>query len=85
MKFPKDTSETSLINWPTVLTEFRAFTVCFWHKLYVEPETSDQQMTLLRYYAHDGNFTLFLKNFDTDAPKLTLVIWPRYDFAFWCT
>lgn len=37
-------------------------------------------MTLLRYFAEDGNFTLIIKDFNDDGgPSLSLIIWPRYD------
>ena len=74
--FRRNFSEASRILWPTVLTEFNAFTLCLWHKLYVRENT----MTLLRYFAEDGNFTLFIKDLNNDGgPTLSLIIWPRYD------
>ena len=78
--FGKNSSETSMIFWRTILTEFKAFTVCLWHKLYVQEESGILSMTLLRYVTEDGNFTLFIKDFNDDGgPTLTLIIWPRYD------
>ena len=75
--FRKKSSEGGRILWQTVLTEFKAFTLCLWHKLYVQEDT----MTLLRYHAEDGNFTLSIKDFNSDGgPTLSLIIWPRYDF-----
>ena len=76
LKFLNNASEPSLIHWPTVLTEFKAFTVCLWHKFYVQPQTQSQG--ILRYFADDGNFTLAIKNFDINGLKLMLIIWPRY-------
>lgn len=80
--FGKNASKSGKILWPTVVTEFNAFTVCLWYKLYVQEESSrHHHMTLLRYMSDDGNFTLYVKDFnDDDGPTLSLVIWPRYDF-----
>ena len=79
--FGEDTSESSMILWPTILTEIKAFTVCLWHKLYVQVKSGRLTMTLLRYFADDGNFTLIIKDFNEDGgPTLSLITWPRYDF-----
>ena len=78
--FRKNKSETSMSFWRTILTEFKAFTVCLWHKLYVQEKSGKLSMTLLRYFTEDGNFTLIIKDFNGDGgPTLSLIIWPRYD------
>lgn len=84
LKFPRKTSDVSdanLLQWPTVLTEFKAFTVCLWLK--VQIQTDMDKMTLLRYYEiKDGNFTVMLNTKDATNPKLIVTIWPRYVFEF---
>ena len=78
MKFPeREDNLLSAVDFPTMLTEFQAFTSCLWLK--ARPPRVPRPMMLLRYWVKGGNFSLNLKPADDgDRYKIILTMWPRY-------